>query len=147
MKAHRVLGGDEIEAPLRPALQRQRRRELLGARAALLRGDDRVEHRHVGVSRALEQLVRAVLDRADARLDLGLVVGMANLAQRVDDLTRRRRLVSWLVGLPGHGSTVSTPFTRNDEGSAAARVDSSVSPLASARRVVSGSSGAAVNRA
>ena len=45
---------------------------------------DRVEHVDQRRRRALEQLVRAVLDRVDARLDLRLRVRMADLAGAVD---------------------------------------------------------------
>ncbi len=76
MEPHRVLGGDEVEPPLRPALKRQRRPDAIGRRARLLGRHDRVEHVGGGDGRALEQRLRPVLDRGDAGPDHDTVTAL-----------------------------------------------------------------------
>ena len=54
VEPHAVLGGDEVEPPLRLALERERRRELLGGRAPRLRRGDGVEQADQRLAAALE---------------------------------------------------------------------------------------------
>ena len=69
VEAHRVLGGDEVEPPLRLSLQRERRRQLRVGRARSSWPPTTASS--MSISAAAEpsqQLVRALLDRVDARL-------------------------------------------------------------------------------
>src|SRR5690348_12424755 len=62
MEAHAVLGGDEIEPPLRVALELARGGELVVGRAPRLRRADRVEQPDQRLAAALEEIVVALLD-------------------------------------------------------------------------------------
>lgn len=70
VESHAVLGGDEIEPPLRAPLQGEGGRELVARVAGLLRRVDRVDQRLDRPAAALEQLVVAVLNDGHPRLHL-----------------------------------------------------------------------------
>jgi hypothetical protein len=70
VEPHGVLRGDEVEPPLRLALQREHRRELLLGCATRPRRLRRVEQVGQRRGRSLEQRVRPALNRVNARLDL-----------------------------------------------------------------------------
>ncbi|MFP6643677.1 MAG: hypothetical protein VCF24_08985 [Candidatus Latescibacterota bacterium] len=83
MKAHRVLGGDEVETPLRPSLQLARLGQLGVGRSRGLGGGDGIELVHQGGAGTLQKSVVALLDAVDAGQHLNLRHAVARLAGAV----------------------------------------------------------------
>src|SRR5262249_1581369 len=84
VEPHAVLGGDEVETPLCPALQLERRGELVRRGAPGLGRADGVEEGDERLATALQQVVVPLLDGVDPRLELGLGNAVAGLAGPVD---------------------------------------------------------------
>ena len=80
VEAHRVLGCNEVESPLCPALKLERQGELFIGGAARARGDDGVDEVDDCLPTVLQHSVIGVLDTCHTGLDLLLGELVAGLA-------------------------------------------------------------------